>query len=106
MPCLPLDTLRGMLQTVASQGDLLASVAPTPTLDRLVDGVNQYVGATFLPGVFGPGTEEEANTAPTHLLRDLLRRLPLALTSFTPSLRPPRVTPPLPPPRPDRALFS
>jgi hypothetical protein len=72
---LPLDTLRGMLQTLASQEDLLSSFAPTPTLDRLVDGVNQYVGAAFLPGVFGPGTEEKANTAPTHLLRDLLTHM-------------------------------
>ena len=49
--------------------------AATPTLDRLVDGINQYVGATFLPGVFGPGTEEKANTAPTRLLRDLLTQM-------------------------------
>jgi hopanoid biosynthesis associated RND transporter like protein HpnN len=72
---LPLDTLRDMLQTVAGQEDLLAGFAPAPTLDRLVDGVNQYVGGTFLPGVFGPGTEEVANTAPTHLLQNLLTHM-------------------------------
>src|SRR6266404_5954009 len=51
---LPLDTLRGTLDTVAGQEELLADFAATPTLDRLVDGINQYIGATFLPGVFGP----------------------------------------------------
>jgi len=72
---LPLDTLRGTLDTVASQEELLADFAATPTLDRLVDGINQYIGATFLPGVFGPGAKEETNTAPTHLLRDLLTQM-------------------------------
>jgi hypothetical protein len=72
---LPLDTLQRTLQTVASHEDLLADFAATPTLDRLVDGINQYVGATFLPGVFGPGGEDDANTAPTHLLRDLLTQM-------------------------------
>jgi uncharacterized protein len=72
---LPLDTLRGTLDTVASQEELLADFAATPTLDRLVDGINQHFGATFLPGVFGPGGEGEANTAPTRLLRDLLTQM-------------------------------
>ena len=52
---LPLDTLRDTLDTVASQEELLADFAATPTLDRLVEGINQYIGATFLPGAFGPG---------------------------------------------------
>ena len=52
------------LDTVASQEDLLADFAATPTLDRLVDGINQYVGATFLPGVFGPGAEDERARRP------------------------------------------
>jgi uncharacterized protein len=69
---LPLDTLRATLDTVASQEELLADYAATPTLDRLVDAINQHVGATFLPDVFGPGSEEEASTAPTRLLHDLL----------------------------------
>jgi hopanoid biosynthesis associated RND transporter like protein HpnN len=70
---LPLDTLRATLETVASQEDLLADFAATPTLDRLIAGINQHVGATFLPGVFGPGGDNEARTAPpTRLLRDLL----------------------------------
>ena len=69
---LPLDTLRGTLHTIASHEELLADFAATPTLARLVDGINQSVGATFLPGVFGPGAEEEPNPAPTRLLHDLL----------------------------------
>jgi len=72
---LPLDRLQDTLNTVASQEDLLRDFAATPTLDRLVDGINQYIGANFLPGVFGPGAEEEANTAPTRLLRDLLTQM-------------------------------
>ena len=72
---LPLDTLRDTLDTVASHEDLLADFAATPTLDRLVDGINQYVGATFLPGVFGPGAADETNPAPTRLLRDLLTQM-------------------------------
>ena len=72
---LPLDTLRDMLDTTASHEELLADFAATPTLDRLVGGINQYVGATFLPGVFGPGAEEEATPAPTRLLRDLLTQM-------------------------------
>jgi hypothetical protein len=40
---LPLDTRRGMLQTAASEEDLLGSVARTPTLDRLLDGVNHRI---------------------------------------------------------------
>ncbi len=71
----PLETLQRTLQTVAGQEDLLAGFAATPTLDRLVDGINQYVGATFLPDVFGPGGEDEANAAPTRLLRDLLTQM-------------------------------
>lgn len=72
---LPLDTLRATLDTVASQEELLADFAATPTLDRLVAGINQSVGATFLPGVFGPGARDEVNTAPTRLLRDLLTQM-------------------------------
>ena len=71
----PLDTLRATLETVASQEELLADFAATPTLDRLVAGINQSIGATFLPGVFGPGARDVANTAPTRLLRDLLTQM-------------------------------
>src|ERR1700682_1796971 len=61
---LPLDTLRDTLQTVATHEELLADFAATPTLARLVDGINQSVGATtFLPDVFGAGAKEEPNTA-------------------------------------------
>jgi hypothetical protein len=70
---LPLDTLRGTLETVASQEDLLADFAATPTLDRLIDGINQQVGAMFLPGAFGAG--DAPSTAPTRLLRDLLTQM-------------------------------
>ena len=69
---LPLDTLRDTLHTIASHEELLADFAATPTLARLVEGINQSVGATFLPGVFGPGAEEAPNPAPTRLLHDLL----------------------------------
>jgi hopanoid biosynthesis associated RND transporter like protein HpnN len=73
---LPLDTLRATLDSVASQEDLLADFAATPTLDRLIAGINQQVGATFLPGVFGPGGESAASTtASTRLLRDLLTQM-------------------------------
>src|SRR5690242_19677640 len=73
---LPLDTLRATLDSVASQEDLLADFAATPTLDRLIAGINQHVGATFLPGVFGPGGESAVSTtASTRLLRDLLTQM-------------------------------
>ena len=72
---LPLDTLRDTLHTVASHEDLLADFAATPTLAQLLDGINQSVGATFLPGVFGPGAEEEPNPAPNRLLHDLLTHM-------------------------------
>ena len=72
---LPLDTLRSTLDTVASQEELLSDFAATPTLDRLVDGINQSIGATFLPGVFARGASGEANAAPTRLLSDLLTRM-------------------------------
>jgi len=72
---LPLDTLRDMLDTVASREDLLADFAATPTLDRLVGGINQYVGAMFLPAALDPGSQEEANPAPVRLLRDLLTQM-------------------------------
>jgi uncharacterized protein len=71
----PLDTLRDTLDTVASHEDLLADFAATPSLDQLVEGINQYVGATFLPGVFGPGAEEKPSAPPTRLLRDLLTQM-------------------------------
>jgi hopanoid biosynthesis associated RND transporter like protein HpnN len=69
---LPLETLRDLLDTAATHEDLLAAFAARPTLDRLVDGINQYVGAMLLPSVFGAATEVEVNTAPTRLLRALL----------------------------------
>ena len=68
----PLDTLRETLRTVASQEELLADFAATPTLDRLVQGINQYIGATFLPDVFGAGLPDDAPQAPTRFLGDLL----------------------------------
>src|SRR6185369_10632774 len=55
--------------------ELLADFAGTPTLDRLVAGINQSIGGTFLPGVFGPGDGDEPNTAPARLLRDLLTEM-------------------------------
>jgi uncharacterized protein len=72
---LPLDTLRETVDTVAGHEELLANFAAAPTLDRLVEGINQSFGATFLPGVFGAGAEERANAAPTRLLLDLLTRM-------------------------------
>jgi hypothetical protein len=64
---LPLDTLRDMLDTVAGQEDLLANFAATPTLDRLVQGINQYVGAMFLPAAARPrrrGKDEPGSRPP------------------------------------------
>ena len=72
---LPLDTLRSILETVASQEDLLAGFAAAPTLDRLIDGINQNVGATFLPGVFKPGAADDASATPTRLLRQVLTQM-------------------------------
>jgi uncharacterized protein len=72
---LPFDVLRTTLETVASQEELLADFAVTPTLDRLVNGINQHFGAAFLPGAFGADGEADAGTAPTRLLRDLLTRM-------------------------------
>jgi len=72
---LPLDTLRTTLDTVAGQEELLADFAATPTLDRLVEGINQHFGATFLPGAFAGGDEGGASTTPIRLLRDLLSEM-------------------------------
>ena len=72
---LPLDTLRDTLAIVASQEELLSDFAATPTLDRLVDSINQHLGATFLPGAFGAGGQDEGDPAPTVLLRDLLTQM-------------------------------
>ena len=73
---LPLDTLRTTFETVAGQEELLADFAGTPTLDRLIEGINQHFGAAFLPGVFAAGGEAEASAvAPTRLLRDLLTQM-------------------------------
>jgi uncharacterized protein len=72
---LPLETLQTTLRTVAGQEDLLTDFAATPTLPRLVEGINQYIGGTFLPGAFGPGGEDEASEAPTRLLGDLLAQM-------------------------------
>ena len=65
------EALRDLLDSTASQEELLATFAATPTLDRLVDGINQYVGAVLLPSVFG-AAEVEVNTAPARLLHALL----------------------------------
>ena len=72
---LPLDTLRRTLDTVASQEELLGDFAATPTLDRLVTGINQSIGGMFLPGVFGHGDRDEPTPAPARLLRDLLAQM-------------------------------
>jgi uncharacterized protein len=72
---LPLDTLRRTLDTVASQEELLGDFAATPTLDRLVTGINQSIGGMFLPGVLGPGDSDEPTPAPAGLLRDLLAQM-------------------------------
>ena len=72
---LPVATLQDTLQTVATHEELLADFAATPTLAQLVEGINQSVGATFLPDVFGPGARDEPNPAPTRLLRDLLTQM-------------------------------
>ena len=72
---LPIATLQDTLQTVATHEELLADFAATPTLAQLVDGINQSVGAAFLPDVFGPGAQDEPNPAPTRLLRDLLTQM-------------------------------
>ena len=72
---LPYDTLERTLVTVASHEDLLGDFAAAPTLDRLVEGINQWIGATFLPNTFGPDGQEGAGTAPLRLLRDLLTQM-------------------------------
>ena len=75
----PLDTLQDTLRTVAGQEELLADFAATPTLDRLVQGINQYIGSAFLPGVFGPDAREDTTRAPTRLLGDLLAQMSEAI---------------------------
>src|SRR3989442_3121285 len=70
---LQLDTLRKTLETVASQEELLADFAATPTLDRLVAGINQSIGGTFLPRGFGPPAPGEPQKAPPRPLSHLLR---------------------------------
>ena len=72
---LPLGTLKDTLDTVATHENLLADFAATPTLDRLVNGINQHMGATLLPGAFGSGAEKQRGPAPTTLLRDLLAQM-------------------------------
>src|SRR5438445_12041263 len=72
---LPLDTLRKTLDTVATQEELLGDFAATPTLDRLVAGINQSIGGTFLPGGFGPRGSDGPSPAPGRLLRDLLTQM-------------------------------
>ena len=72
---LPFETLQRIFEAVASHEELLADFAAVPTLDRLVNGINQSLGATFLPDALGPGARDEADTAPTRLLRDLLTRM-------------------------------
>ena len=72
---LPVERLRSILDTVAIQEDLLADFAATPTLDRLVAGINQTVGSAFLPAVFATGSGQEASAAPTGLLRELVSRM-------------------------------
>jgi hopanoid biosynthesis associated RND transporter like protein HpnN len=69
---LPLEALRDLLDSTAAHEELLAAFATTPTLDRLVDGINQYVGAMLLPPVFGAAAPVEVKAAPTRLLRALL----------------------------------
>src|SRR6185369_6506392 len=76
---LPLDTLRDTLDTVAGYEDLLADFAARPTLDQLVEGINQYVGATFLPGALDPGAEEKVSAASARLLRDFLTQMSEAI---------------------------
>jgi hopanoid biosynthesis associated RND transporter like protein HpnN len=71
----PVETLRNLLDTLAGQEDVLADFAATPTLDRLVASINQTVGSAFLPAVFEPGSEREANAVPIGLLRELLTRM-------------------------------
>jgi hypothetical protein len=72
---LPLDTLRDTFDTVASQEELLADFAATPTLARLIDGINQQVGAAMLPGAFGPGAGDATTVAPGRLLGELLTQM-------------------------------
>ena len=72
---LPIEQLRDVLDTVALQEDLLTGFAATPTLDRLVAGINQNVGGGFLPNVFGAGGAQEASRASTSLLRELVTRM-------------------------------
>src|SRR5688572_7272079 len=72
---LPFDTLQRTLETVATHEDLLADFAATPTLDQLVGGINQRIGATYLHGVFGPGGQDGAAAQPVRLLRDLLTQM-------------------------------
>lgn len=72
---LPLDTLRATLETIAGQEDLLADFAAAPTLDRLVDGINQHIGATSLPGAFGDDGPADASPAAGRLLRTLVTQM-------------------------------
>jgi uncharacterized protein len=72
---LPYETLERTLQVVATHEDLLADFAATPTLDRLIEGINQWIGATFLPGTFGPEGQAGAGATPFRLLRDLLTQM-------------------------------
>ena len=80
---LPLEKLRDILDTAASQEDLLVDFAATPTLDRLVDGINQYIGGAMLPAVFDRDTADAPNAAPLHLLHNLLVQMSAQLDGGT-----------------------
>jgi hopanoid biosynthesis associated RND transporter like protein HpnN len=71
----PVERLRQTLDTIASQEDLLAEFAADPTLDRLVDGINQYLGATALPSALGPESAPPPPEAPVRLVEDFLTRM-------------------------------
>ena len=70
---LPLDAVRGFFDTLASREDLLSTFAAAPSLDHLVEGINQSTGDLFLPRVFG--ADEERRPVDTALLRDLLGQM-------------------------------
>jgi hypothetical protein len=50
----PLDTLRDTLRTVASQEELLADFAATPTLERLVEGITSTSARRSCPALSAP----------------------------------------------------
>ena len=72
---LSVDKLKEVRDRILDHQELMESFAAAPSLDRLIDGINQGIGRAFIGHIFDLGLEDSGTSSDLRFLRELLAQI-------------------------------